>query len=147
LEIIEGLRGHVSGLAVPTYVVDGLHGAGKIPLMPNYLVSASENAVVLRNYEGLLFRYAPEDKAGAEGAHYPSLGVSNLLSGNRDVLIPEGTPRMARRQEHEADPVDNVESPDSADSPNLDVIQLTGYQHAETAEPPRTKWMRYPRAK
>ncbi|HVA49933.1 MAG TPA: hypothetical protein VNH11_26440, partial [Pirellulales bacterium] len=49
LEIIEGLRGHVSGLGVPTYVVDGLHGAGKIPLMPNYLVSASENAVILRN--------------------------------------------------------------------------------------------------
>ena len=46
LEIIEGLRGHVSGLGVP---VDGLHGTGKIPLMPNYLVSASENAVILRN--------------------------------------------------------------------------------------------------
>ena len=65
LEIIEGLRGHVSGLAVPTYVVDGTHGAGKIPLMPNYLISASENAVVLRNYEGMIFRYAPEDRAQA----------------------------------------------------------------------------------
>ena len=51
--------GHVSGLAVPTYVVDGLHGAGKIPLMPNYLVSASDNAVVLRNYEGLLVSLCP----------------------------------------------------------------------------------------
>jgi lysine 2,3-aminomutase len=61
IEIIEGLRGHVSGLGVPTYVVDGLHGAGKIPVMPNYLISASDNAVVLRNYEGLIFRYAPED--------------------------------------------------------------------------------------
>ena len=79
LEIIEGLRGHVSGLAVPTYVVDGTHGAGKIPLMPNYLISASENAVVLRNYEGMIFRYAPEDRAG-ETSHYPSLGVSNLLA-------------------------------------------------------------------
>ena len=48
-----------------------------IPLMPNYLVSASENAVVLRNYEGLLFRYAPEDRADGKAEHYPSLGVSN----------------------------------------------------------------------
>src|SRR6202140_2625306 len=61
LEIMEGLRGHVSGLGVPAYVIDGMHGAGKIPVMPNYLVSASDNAVVLRNYEGMLFRYAPED--------------------------------------------------------------------------------------
>src|SRR6185436_19789750 len=97
LEIIEGLRGHVSGLAVPTYVVDGLHGAGKIPLMPNYLVSASDNAVVLRNYEGLLFRYAPEDQPGGRSAEYPSLGVSSLLGGNRDVLVPEGNVRMQRR--------------------------------------------------
>jgi lysine 2,3-aminomutase len=136
LEIIEGLRGHVSGLAVPTYVVDGMHGAGKIPLMPNYLVSASENAVVLRNYEGLLFRYAPEDKVAASGGGYPSLGVSNLLSGNRDVLIPEGNPRMARRAEHQAESEEQV-----------NVIQLTGYQHPEPAEPPRPAWTRYPKAK
>ncbi len=61
MEIIEGLRGHVSGLGIPTYVVDGLHGAGKIPIMPNYLLSASDDAVVLRNYEGMIFRYAPEE--------------------------------------------------------------------------------------
>ena len=67
IEIIEGLRGHVSGLAVPTYVVDGLHGAGKIPVMPNYMLSSSDDAVVLRNYEGMIFRYAPEDKP-VEGA-------------------------------------------------------------------------------
>ena len=62
MEIIEGLRGHVSGLGIPTYVVDGLHGAGKIPVMPNYMLSSSDDAVVLRNYEGMIFRYAPEDK-------------------------------------------------------------------------------------
>jgi lysine 2,3-aminomutase len=98
LEIIEGLRGHVSGLGVPTYVVDGLHGAGKIPLMPNYLVSASEQAVVLRNYEGLLFRYAPEDRPGSAGEQYPSQGVSSLLAGNRSALVPPETPRMVRRR-------------------------------------------------
>ena len=62
LEIMEGLRGHMSGLAIPTYVVDSPHGGGKIPLMPNYLVSASDDCVVLRNYEGMLVRYQAEDK-------------------------------------------------------------------------------------
>lgn len=105
LEIIEGLRGHVSGLAVPTYVVDGLHGAGKIPLMPNYLVSASEDAVVLRNYEGLLFRYEPDDRrreplSNGSSAGYVSLGVSNLLAGNESSLIPQGNRRMVRRLEY-----------------------------------------------
>jgi lysine 2,3-aminomutase len=101
LEIIEGLRGHVSGLGVPTYVVDGLHGAGKIPLMPNYLVSASDNSVVLRNYEGLLFKYAPEDRA-SEAPAVATQGVSNLLSGNGQVLQPAGIPRMKRRENREA---------------------------------------------
>jgi lysine 2,3-aminomutase len=97
IEIIEGLRGHMSGLGVPTYVVDG-PGAGKIPLMPNYMLSASENAVVLRNYEGLIFRYAPEDRADRVAEHYPSMGVSNLLAGNGSALVPNGLPRMARRE-------------------------------------------------
>ena len=137
LEIIEGLRGHVSGLAVPTYVVDGLHGAGKIPIMPNYLVSASDNAVILRNYEGLLFRYAPEDRPEAADGGYATLGVSSLLSGSRDVLIPDGTPRMARRQEHAA----NEASP-------ADVIQINGYQHQTPLDAPRSpSWARLPRAK
>ncbi len=136
LEIMEGLRGHVSGLAVPTYVVDGTHGAGKIPLMPNYLISASDNAVILRNYEGLLIRYSPEDNATAGGAGYNSLGVSNLLSGNRDFLVPEGNPRMVRRAEHQAEAAEE----------QMNVIQLTGYQHP-AAEPPRQSWTRYPKAK
>ena len=88
MEIIEGLRGHVSGLAVPTYVVDGLHGAGKIPLSPNYLISASDNAVVLRNYEGMIFRYAPEDETAdgpnevAQHDSAPPEGVAAVLSGD-----------------------------------------------------------------
>src|SRR5947199_2601651 len=57
LEIMEGLRGHMSALGVPTYVVDSPHGGGKIPLMPNYLISASDDAVILRNFQGMLVRY------------------------------------------------------------------------------------------
>ena len=63
MEIMEGLRGHMSGLGIPTYVVDSPHGGGKIPLMPNYLLSASDDAVVLRNYEGMLVRYHPTGEA------------------------------------------------------------------------------------
>ena len=57
LEIIEGLRGHTSGYAVPTYVVDAPGGGGKIPVMPNYLISYSDHKVVLRNYEGYITTY------------------------------------------------------------------------------------------
>ncbi|MBN1623462.1 MAG: KamA family radical SAM protein, partial [Clostridia bacterium] len=57
IEIIEGLRGHTSGLGVPTFVVDAPGGGGKIPLMPNYAVSQSHNKIVLRNYKGEMFTY------------------------------------------------------------------------------------------
>lgn len=51
IEIIEGLRGHTSGYAVPTFVVDAPGGGGKTPVMPQYLISQSPTKVVLRNYE------------------------------------------------------------------------------------------------
>jgi lysine 2,3-aminomutase len=96
LEIMEGLRGHMSGLGIPTYVVDSPHGGGKIPLMPNYLVSASDDAVVLRNYEGMLVRYQAEDKPNTVQST-ATRGVSSLLQGTRSVLMPEHNERMARR--------------------------------------------------
>lgn len=105
MEIIEGLRGHMSGLGIPTYVVDGLGGAGKIPIMPNYLVSASDQAVVLRNYEGMLFRYAPTDRvepgAGARRSSTRRIGVSNLLSGDGEFLVPADLPRVQRRAKNQ----------------------------------------------
>jgi lysine 2,3-aminomutase len=97
LEIMEGLRGHMSGLGIPTYVVDSPHGGGKIPLMPNYLVSASDDAVVLRNYEGMLVRYQAEDKANTVQPTR-TRGVSSLLQGSKSALIPENSERMARRE-------------------------------------------------
>ena len=57
IEIIEGLRGHTTGYAVPTYVIDAPGGGGKIPVMPNYLISYSDHKVVLRNYEGYITTY------------------------------------------------------------------------------------------
>jgi lysine 2,3-aminomutase len=57
LEIIEGLRGHTTGYAVPQFVIDGPGGGGKIPLLPNYYLGRDGDDVLLRNYEGKIFRY------------------------------------------------------------------------------------------
>lgn len=57
LEIIEGLRGHTSGYAVPHYVIDAPGGGGKIPLLPDYYQGRQNGNVVLRNYEGKIFYY------------------------------------------------------------------------------------------
>jgi lysine 2,3-aminomutase len=57
LEIIQGLRGHTTGYAVPTYVIDAPGGGGKIPLQPDYVVGRDGDDLLLRNYEGQLYRY------------------------------------------------------------------------------------------
>jgi lysine 2,3-aminomutase len=57
LEIIAGLRGHTSGYAVPTYAIDAPGGGGKIPLLPEYVVGREGEDIILRNYEGRIFRY------------------------------------------------------------------------------------------
>jgi lysine 2,3-aminomutase len=57
LEILEGLRGHTSGYAVPTYVIDAPGGGGKIPLSPDYVRGREGSDVVLRNYAGRTYRY------------------------------------------------------------------------------------------
>jgi lysine 2,3-aminomutase len=57
IEIIEGLRGHTSGYAVPTFVIDAPGGGGKIPLLPEYVVGRDGPDLLIRNYEGKVFRY------------------------------------------------------------------------------------------
>lgn len=57
INIIEKLRGHTSGYAVPTFVVDAPGGGGKIPLGPSYFIALVEGRAVLRNYEGKIFEY------------------------------------------------------------------------------------------
>ena len=56
-EIMEGLRGHTSGYAVPTFVVDAPGGGGKTPVMPQYVISQTPHKVILRNYEGIITTY------------------------------------------------------------------------------------------
>ncbi|MFZ4115743.1 MAG: KamA family radical SAM protein [Chthoniobacterales bacterium] len=57
IEIIEGLRGHTSGYAIPQFVIDAPGGGGKVPINPNYVISHDQEKVVLRNYEGKVFEY------------------------------------------------------------------------------------------
>jgi lysine 2,3-aminomutase len=101
IEIMEGLRGHTSGYAVPTYVVDAPGGGGKIPVMPNYAISQSPGKVVLRNFEGFITTYTePLDYDPHEIASLESLvaprpepgqeGVLALLEGERMSIEPAG---------------------------------------------------------
>jgi lysine 2,3-aminomutase len=63
LEIMEGLRGHTTGYAVPQYVIDAPGGGGKVPINPDYLLSRNADRVVIRNFEGRIFEY-PEAADG-----------------------------------------------------------------------------------
>ena len=71
--------------------------------MPNYLVSLSDDAVVLRNYEGMLDPLPGRGQAAARSSRPPTRGVSGLLQGDKTALIPEGNERMARRQAERRD--------------------------------------------
>ena len=63
LEIMQALRGHTTGYAVPTYVIDAPGGGGKVPVSPEYVLSRSTGRVIIRNYEGKIFEY-PEAPDG-----------------------------------------------------------------------------------
>ncbi len=116
IEIIESLIGHTSGFAVPTYVIDAPGGGGKIPVMPNYLLSWSDNKVVLRNYEGVITTYREPDAYKAiscnracetcdlqfdfeEKSENKSIGISKLLADYEEAiaLVPENNARLHRR--------------------------------------------------
>ena len=57
LEIIEGLRGHTTGYAVPQFVIDAPGGGGKVPINPGYVLYHDNEKIVIRNYEGKIFEY------------------------------------------------------------------------------------------
>lgn len=75
LEIIEGLRGHTTGYAVPTYVIDAPGGGGKIPLQPNYVVGREDDFLVLRNFEGKTYRYPDPQSPSVIPATHGSLPI------------------------------------------------------------------------
>jgi lysine 2,3-aminomutase len=103
IEIIEGLRGHVSGYAVPTFVVDAPGGGGKIPVMPNYVISMAPGRIVLRNYEGVITTYEEplhyEPTTTCKDCGHPELeGVSGLLSGKTRTIEPSHLARKDRNR-------------------------------------------------
>jgi lysine 2,3-aminomutase len=63
LEIMEALRGHTTGYAVPQYVIDAPGGGGKVPINPDYVLSRNADRVVIRNFEGKVFEYVEAAKA------------------------------------------------------------------------------------
>jgi lysine 2,3-aminomutase len=106
IEIMEGLRGHTSGYAVPQYIVDAPGGGGKIPVSPNYLLSMSDHKIILRNYEGYITSYEePVDYTPAMSARYlgekrpepGQAGVHGLLQGEEMFIKPQGFDEMHDR--------------------------------------------------
>ncbi|HZD59575.1 MAG TPA: lysine 2,3-aminomutase [Anaerolineae bacterium] len=116
IEIMESLIGHTSGFAVPTYVIDAPGGGGKIPVLPNYLVSLSTNKVILRNYEGVITTYKEPDSYEPifcdrrcedchlqlnveEGEECGATGIEKLLSDcDKTIsLTPANNERINRR--------------------------------------------------
>jgi lysine 2,3-aminomutase len=63
LEVMESLRGHTTGYAVPQYVIDAPGGGGKVPINPDYIVNRTDTRILIRNFEGRLFEY-PEAADG-----------------------------------------------------------------------------------
>ncbi|MBT7081159.1 MAG: KamA family radical SAM protein, partial [Chloroflexi bacterium] len=108
IEIIEALRGHTSGYAVPQFIVDAPGGGGKIPLQPNYMISYSDHKIVLRNYEGYMTTY---EEPSEYKVHDPKTcaycqnkrpepgqsGVMGLLDGEEMFIKPEGFDQIHER--------------------------------------------------
>lgn len=106
IEIIEGLRGHTSGYAVPMFVVDAPGGGGKTPVMPQYVISQAPGKVVLRNFEGVITTYTePTDyvnECQCEDCRRQRelTGVAGLLEGQRMALEPTKLERKERVHHH-----------------------------------------------
>lgn len=96
IEIIEGLRGHTSGYCVPTFVIDAPGGGGKIPVMPNYVISQAPGKVVLRNYEGVISTYSEPTHYDNNEEYKDVDGVSALLAGKKVSLEPINLERRKR---------------------------------------------------
>lgn len=109
MEIMEALRGHTSGYAVPTFVIDAPQGGGKVPIGPNYLLTMSDSRVVVRNYEGFISTYAqpshyqPHDPTTCAACQTQAVqngqeGISSLLAGQQLTIAPESWQTIHQRK-------------------------------------------------
>lgn len=103
LEIIEGLRGHTSGFCVPTFVIDAPGGGGKIPAMPNYIISQGYERIILRNYEGVITTYSEPEHYSFNQTHDEKEieldGVAGLLNGQKLTIEPKELMRKKRTKQ------------------------------------------------
>jgi lysine 2,3-aminomutase len=93
IKIIEGMRGHTSGLAVPAFVIDLPQGGGKVPLQPNYVLAQTDEELLLKNYEGNIFRYrnpGSYPESIAEEANPAGDADGSLLAGNESPFESKG---------------------------------------------------------
>jgi lysine 2,3-aminomutase len=90
LDVVRGLRGHTSGMAVPQYVIDAPGGGGKIPLLPEETVQRTERGIVLRNYQGNHYLYP--DRGTAE--RLPQTGVLSFAQHRRARHRAFRSPRL-----------------------------------------------------
>jgi lysine 2,3-aminomutase len=90
LEIIEALRGHTTGYAVPQYVIDAPGGGGKVPLGPEYVLAHDKQRVIIRNYEGKVFEY-PESNESPVVPPVPreTIAAAAVLGGKRPAVTTE----------------------------------------------------------
>ncbi|WP_291295380.1 KamA family radical SAM protein [Elioraea sp.] len=86
LEIIAGLRGHTTGYATPTFVVDAPGGGGKVPLLPNFVVGRDGDDLLLRNFEGGIYRYP--DPGGRLGSERPASGAHPATTNAHGEELP-----------------------------------------------------------
>ncbi len=99
LEIVEGLRGWTSGLAVPHFVIDAPGGGGKIPLLPEYVERITDDEVVLRNYRGerYVWTQPTEPAMAAVGAREPEYDFLGLLDGKPAAQTSKNGRRNGKR--------------------------------------------------
>lgn len=138
LEIMEALRGHTSGYAVPTFAVDLPGGGGKVPVQPNYLLSQSHDRLVFRNFEGYISTYTeptnyqrpkPTKWIPKPRTEKGQRGVSGLLAGEEMTIKPANWETLHQRDEDDND--------------EIDIAQLQGRRDVEIApEGDDATWMK-----
>jgi lysine 2,3-aminomutase len=90
LEIMDKLRGHTSGLAVPYYVIDAPGGGGKIPLLPQYVLGRNGKDIILRNFKYEIYTYPDVEDAPIEQLPVENKYLRKRQNGRRKpITIPE----------------------------------------------------------